>query len=122
MSAKRKSDWMRFFEKSKTIPYSYDLLKAAWDAGRRAERRKSSHTVKSNNSKLPDDLPLIHWAGTPAGVCERKDSGKDRRHTKLPGKCSVTHLAECNFHLNITCPICRRFESQRRKTLKKGER
>jgi hypothetical protein len=52
---------------------------------------------------------LIHWSGTPAGVCERKDKGLDAYYPvtqpNIGGTVSFSALAD--HPGNVTCPTCK---------------
>jgi len=52
---------------------------------------------------------LIHWSGTPVGVCVRKDSGVDAEVVQQ-GETTITFLASADHHEKVTCGICRRYE------------
>lgn len=49
----------------------------------------------------------VHWAGTPAGACARKDSGADRETFTQENGTTITFSAEADWCDNVTCPSCR---------------
>lgn len=53
---------------------------------------------------------LVHWQGTPEGVCERKDSKADQRVTTQQNGTTITDTAEASHPENITCTFCREIE------------
>lgn len=62
-------------------------------------------------------IALVHWSGTPAGVCSRKDSGADMvivPPTLVPGACGATvkWTAVAHHPENISCPVCRDYERE----------
>lgn len=53
-----------------------------------------------------DTMRLIHWTGTPNGVCERRDNGTDTSEVRLPSGTTLTYLGTA-YHLeNVTCIRC----------------
>lgn len=53
-------------------------------------------------------LRATHWAGMPAGLCARMDSGVDVREVRCTTGATVTQLSVASHYGNITCPLCRK--------------
>jgi hypothetical protein len=67
------------------------------------ERQLTSATTVLNPERL------IHWSGTPKGVCERKDSGADAYYpvTQPNAGGVVGSTGMAYYPSNVTCPTCK---------------
>lgn len=63
------------------------------------------------------DQKLIHWTGTPQGVCARKDAKADEWQDGP----NITYLGVADHLGNVTCPVCkshwraRQFQKRKKK-------